>query len=190
MHVIAYFGVWKCYVCSHLCNCILNLVMQCCLFKYICWCSVDRANHIAHGLNKGTRRWWFHQTLTIVYQQSFAHNTHSLLTRIVCVVIGLPTHFLLQTYSSCITHILLSWTISVLLAQCKQFIRVNCMPYIAHTPSSGCPFLLFRLIKNSSSEWTVCCVSHTPSSGCPFLLFLLITTVNWTKSNALHRTRN
>ena len=43
MHVIAYFGVWKCYMCSHLCNCMLNLVLQCCLFKYICWCSVDRA---------------------------------------------------------------------------------------------------------------------------------------------------
>jgi len=23
-------------VCCHLCNCMLNLVMQCCLFKYIC----------------------------------------------------------------------------------------------------------------------------------------------------------
>ena len=133
MHVIAYFGVWKCYVCSHLCNCMLNLVMQCCLFKYICWCSVDRVNHIAHGLNNGTRRWWFHQSLTIVYRQSFAHNTHGLLTGIVCVVICPPTHFWLQTCLPRITHILLSWTVFVPLAQRKQFIWVNYMPYIAHT---------------------------------------------------------
>ena len=39
---------------------------------------------------------------------------------------------------------------------------------------SGWPFLLCYLITNSSSEWTVCCTSHTPSAGCPFLLFLLI----------------
>ena len=32
-----------------------------------------------------------------------------------------------------ITHILLYWTVSVLLSQYKQFIRVNCMSYIAHT---------------------------------------------------------
>ena len=133
MHVIAYFGVWKCYVCSHLCNCMLNFVMQCCLFKYICWCSVDRANYITHELNNGACRWWFHQSLKIVYQQSFAQNTHGLLTGIVCIVIGLPTHFRLHTCLSCITHILLSWTISVLLAQRKQFIQVNCMPSIAHT---------------------------------------------------------
>ena len=31
------------------------------------------------------------------------------------------------------THVLLSWIISVLLCQRKQFIQVNCMPYIAHT---------------------------------------------------------
>ena len=92
-----------------------------------------RANHIAHRLNKGTRRWWFHQSLTIVYQQLFAHNTHDLLAVIVCVVIGLRTCFRLQTCLPRITHIMLSWTVSVLLAQRKQFIWVNCMSYIAHT---------------------------------------------------------
>ena len=29
---IAYFGMWKCYVCSHLCNFMINLVMQCCSY--------------------------------------------------------------------------------------------------------------------------------------------------------------
>ena len=133
MHVIVYFGVWKCYVCTHLWNCMLNLVLQCCLFKYICRCSIDRANHIAHGLNNGTRRWCFHQSLTIVCQQSFAHNTHGLLTGIVCVVIGLPTRFRLQTCLPRITHIVLYWTVCVLLAQSKQFIRMKRMPYIANT---------------------------------------------------------
>ena len=68
---------------------------------------------------------------------------------------------------------LLFWTISVLLSQRKQFIRVNHMPYIAHTLTWMTIFLCC-LITNSSSEWTVCFISHTPSSGCPFLLFLLI----------------
>ena len=43
MHVIVYFGVCKCYVCSQLCNWMFNLVMQSCPYKYICCCSVDRA---------------------------------------------------------------------------------------------------------------------------------------------------
>ena len=79
------------------------------------------------------RRWCFHQSLTIVYQQSFAHNTHGLLVAIVCVVIGLHTRFRLQTCLPRITHILLSCTISVVLSECKQFIWVNRMSYIAHT---------------------------------------------------------
>ena len=56
-----------------------------------------KKNHIAHGLNNGTRWWCFHQSLTIIYQQSFPHNTHGLLAVIVCVVIGLRTRFWLQT---------------------------------------------------------------------------------------------
>ena len=64
------------------------------------------------------------------YRQS---KSHGLLAVIVCVVIGLRTHFWLQTCLPRITHILLSWTVSVLMSQCKQFIRVNRMPYIAHT---------------------------------------------------------
>ena len=57
-----------------------------------------------------------------------------LVNKKVCVVIGLPTHFWLQTCLPRITHILLYWTIFVLLSQHKQFIWVNRMPYIAHTP--------------------------------------------------------
>ena len=143
----------------------------------LCRQSVDVArtkNITSHTTKQGTHRWCFHQSLTIVYQQSFAHNTHDLLIGIVCVVIGLPTHFWLQTYLSRITHILLYWTIFVLLSQHKQFIRVNPMLYIAHTPWSAWLFLLCCLITNSSSEWTVCCISHTPSSGCPLLLFPLL----------------
>ena len=41
--------------------------------------------------------------------------------------------FLITVLFPAITHILLSWTISVVLANRKQFIRVNCMTYIAHT---------------------------------------------------------
>ena len=96
-------------------------------------CCADKENHTAHGLNNGTRRWCFHQSLTIVYQQSFAHNTYGLLTGIIYVVIGFPTCFRLHTCLSHITHILLYLTVSVLLSQHKQFIRVNRMSYIAHT---------------------------------------------------------
>ena len=52
----------------------------------------------------------------------------------------------------------------------------QCEPHAVYRThlESGWPFLLCCLITNSSSEWTVWCISHTPSSGCPFLLFLLI----------------
>ena len=124
-----------------------------------------------------------------LYTSNHLLTRHGLLTGIVCVVIGLPTPFRLQTCLPCITIILLSWTVSVLLAQHKQFIRVNCMSYIAHTfiwltvyvalPNSkrfiganytpyiththwyGCPFLLFCLIANSSNGLTMCPASHT-----------------------------
>jgi hypothetical protein len=59
--------------------------------------------------------------------------SHGSLAAIVYVIIGLRTHFWLRTCLPRITHILFSWTISVVLAHHKQFIRVNCMPSIAHT---------------------------------------------------------
>ena len=58
--------------------------------------------------------------------------SHGLLAAIVCVIIGLRTHFWLQTYLPRITHILFSWTISIVLPNHTQFIPVNRMLYIAH----------------------------------------------------------
>ena len=43
MHVIVYFDLWKCHVCTrHLCNWMFNMVVQPCPYKcvYICCCSV------------------------------------------------------------------------------------------------------------------------------------------------------
>ena len=76
---IAYFGVWKCYVCSHLCNCMLNLVMQCCLLKYICWCSVDRA-YMLCGQRKSHRTWTKQWNPSLM----FSSITHSCIPAIVC----------------------------------------------------------------------------------------------------------
>ena len=109
MHVIVYFGVCKCHVCSnHLCNWVFNLIMQPypykCVYIYV-----------------------------VVLYAITSHNTHVLLAAIVCVLIGLRTHFWLQTCLPRITHMLIYWTVYFLLSQCKQFILVNRMPYIAHT---------------------------------------------------------
>ena len=64
------------------------------------------------------------------YRQS---NSHDLLAAIVCVIIGLRTHFWLWTCLPRITHILFSWTISIVLPNHTHFILVNRMLYIAHT---------------------------------------------------------
>ena len=104
MHVVVYFGVCKCHGCSsHLCDWMFNLVNHACNIYVIVLYAIP------------------------------LHNTHVLLAAIVCVIIGLHTHFWLQTCLPRITHILLRWTVSVLMSQRKQFIRVNHMPYIAHT---------------------------------------------------------
>ena len=87
-----------------------------------------------------------------------------------------------------ILHTPLIWlTVFFVLANHKQFIRVNRMLYIAHT-FIWLPVSFVLLITNSSSEWTVCCVSHTLSSGCLFLLFLLIANsyLNWTICPSSH----
>ena len=63
------------------------------------------------------------------YRQS---KSHGLLAAIVCVIIGLRTHFLLRTCLPRITHILFSWTVSIVLPNHTQFILVNRMLYIAH----------------------------------------------------------
>ena len=59
-------------------------------------------------------------------------NSHGLLAAIVCVIIGLRTHFWLRTCLPRITHILFSWTVSIVLPNHTQFIPVNCMLYITH----------------------------------------------------------
>ena len=59
--------------------------------------------------------------------------SHGLLAAIVCVIIGLRTHFWLRTCLPRITHILFSWTVSIVLPNHTQFILVNRMLYIAHT---------------------------------------------------------
>ena len=59
-------------------------------------------------------------------------NSHGLLAAIVCVIIGLPTHFKLRTCLPHITHILFSWTVFIVLPNHTQFIPVNRMLYIAH----------------------------------------------------------
>ena len=58
--------------------------------------------------------------------------SHSLLATIVCVIIGLRTHFWFWTCLARITHILFSWTVSIVLPNNTQFIPVNRMLYIAH----------------------------------------------------------
>ena len=60
-------------------------------------------------------------------------NSHGFLVAIVCVIIGLHTHFRLRTCLPRITHILFSWTVSIVLPNHTQFILVNRMLYIAHT---------------------------------------------------------
>ena len=60
-------------------------------------------------------------------------NLHGLLAAVVCVIIGLRTHFWLRTCLSRITHILFSWTVSIVLPNHTQFILVNHMLYIVHT---------------------------------------------------------
>src|SRR3990170_8831787 len=69
MHVIVYFGVCKWHMCSsHLCNWMFNLVMQPCPYKCV-------------------------YIYVVVLYAIPTHNTHILLAAIVCVIIGLHTHF-------------------------------------------------------------------------------------------------
>ena len=56
------------------------------------------------------------------YRQS---NSHGLLAAIVCVIIGLHTHFRLRTCLPRITDILFSGTVSIVLLNHTQFVLVN-----------------------------------------------------------------
>ena len=178
---MAFFGVWKWYVCSHLCNCMLNLVMQCCLFKYICWCSVDRAEMV-WGQRKS------HRTRTKQWNPSvmFSSITHNCIPAIVfsqhtrlvssnrlCCYRSSHTCPITDLFASYHTHLVhLNHFCSHVSTQTVHPSELHAV-YRTHL-WSGWPFLLCCLITNSSSEWTVCCTSHTPSSGSPFLWFLLI----------------
>ena len=93
------------------------------------------------------------------YRQS---KSHGLLAAIVCVIIGLRTHFWLRTCLPRITHILFSWTVSIVLPNHTQFILVNRMLYIAHTfiwlPVSFVPPHRKQLIELDRMP----CIAHTP----------------------------
>ena len=143
-----------------LCNAVFLSIYVDALYTERRW-SADKENHIAHGLNNGTRRWCFHQSLTIVYQQSFAHNTHGLLAAIVCVVIGFAH---ISDYRNVCRVSHTSCYIEPFLFSCLNTSSSSewTACHISHTPWSGWPFLLCCLITSSSSEWTVCCISHTP----------------------------
>ena len=58
--------------------------------------------------------------------------SHGLLAAIICVIIALRTHFWLRTCLPHITHTSIWLTVSFVLPNHKQFIRVNRMLYIAH----------------------------------------------------------
>ena len=85
MHVIVYFGVCKCHGCSsHLCNWMFNLVNHAYNIYVVVLCAMtSHTDHTREPVG----------SLTIVYHQAFAHNTHGLLVAIVYVIIGLCTHF-------------------------------------------------------------------------------------------------
>ena len=78
---------------------------------------------------------WMFISVIYIYMLLYCRQSksHGLLAAIVCVIIGLRTHFKLRTRLPRITHILFSWTVSIVLPNHTQFILVNCMPYIAHT---------------------------------------------------------
>lgn len=165
MHVIVYFGVCKCHGCSNnLCKWMFNLVMQPCPYKCV-------------------------YNVVVLYATP-SHNTHILLAATVCVTIGLRTHFWLQTCLTRTTHILLYWTVSVLLSQHKQFISVNRMPYIAHTLNLADHFFCYAQSQTiHPSEPYVVYRTHLHLAAC-FFCSSSSQTVKWTEPYALHRTHN
>ena len=89
-------------------------------------CANDLYSHLCN---------WMFISVIYIYMLFYCRQSksHGLLAAIVCVIIGLRTHFLLQTCLPRITHILFSWTVSIVLPNHTQFILVNYMPYITHT---------------------------------------------------------
>ena len=171
MHVIVYFGVWKCHVCtSHLCN----------------WMFVLYYTHLVYV----KRFCSLGSTQTFYQNELYAfHCTH------LDLVGPFLLHFLIENSSSewtlChISHTLWSGWPFLLCCLMRNNLSKWTVCRISHTPSSGFPFLLFRLITNSLSEWTVCRILHTPSFGCPFLCSASSQIVNWIEPYALHHTHN
>ena len=94
------------------CNCLLRCVRMICIVTYVIGCLFQ-----------------LYIYMLFYYRQN---KSHGLLAAIVCVIIGLRTHFWLQTCLPRITHILFSWTVSIVLPNRIQFILVNRMLYITH----------------------------------------------------------
>ena len=148
-------------------------------------CCVDRAYHIR--LIRSNRLCYYRSSHTFLITDIFAvYHTHLVILNHFCSLVSTQTVHPSEPHAVYRTHLDLADHFFVL-PNHKQFIRVNRMLYIAHTfiwlPISFC-----CLITNSSSEWTLCYVFHTPSSGCPFLLFLLIanSSLNWIVCPASH----
>ena len=151
MHVIVYFGVWKCHVCtSHLCN----------------WMFTPYYTHLVYV----KRLCCLGSTQTIYRNELYAlHCTHLDLVEpfllrcliensspewTVCHISHTPWSSWLFLLCCLITNSSFKWTVCC----------------VSHTPSSGCPFLLFLLIANGSLNWTVCPASHAQLKSGPCLM--------------------
>src|SRR3990170_4632621 len=94
MHVIVYFGVWKCHVCSsHLCNYACNSLLWCVQLNVMSHvCSSHPCNSMFNLVMQPCPYKCVYIYVVVLYAIP-SHNTHILLAAIVCVIIGLRTHF-------------------------------------------------------------------------------------------------
>ena len=111
-----------------------------CMQLFIEVCANDLYSHLCNWMFISVI--YIHTLMLFFCRQS---KSHGLLAAIVCVIIGLHTHFWLWTYLPRITHILFIPLCCLITHNSSQW-TVCC---ISHTPSSGCPFLLCLLIPNS-----------------------------------------
>ena len=139
MHVIVYFGVCKCHGCSsRLCKWMFNLVMQCRLFKYICWCFVDRVLCEQRKSHRTRTKQWNPSVM-------FSSITHNCIPAIIC-----SQH----------TRLVSSNRLCCYRSSHVSDYRHVCL--VSHTSCSFEPFLFSCLNANNSSKWTACRISHTP----------------------------
>ena len=140
-------------------------------------CANDLYSHLCN---------WMFISVIYIYMLFYCRqsNSHGLLAAILCVIIGLRTHFWLRTYLPRITHILFSWTVSIVLPNHTQFIPVNRMLYIAHIfiwlPVSFVPphrKQLIELNRCPSSHMQLksepCLMHPTSQTFCTFLTVFL-----------------